>query len=107
MLWNICYAVGILLAIVGLVEIIQSAAIYLLGTKNENNFILLIPMKGHVEDAELLIRNAITKMKNQKIVCLDLDMDDETRKICNIMSTKHRIIHVLNKNELKIFLTNI
>ena len=113
MLWSICYAVGILLAIVGFVEIVQLTKTCFLRTKEENNFILLIPMKGHVEDAELLLRNAIIKVnyfkkiRNQKVICLDLGMDDETKEICNIMSIKYKAIDVLSQNEFKNFLDEI
>lgn len=72
---------------------------------NENLSILLIPIKGHTENAEFILKNTILKYnffksyKNTIIVCLDLNMDYETRQICNIISSKYNYVYVLTPEE--------
>lgn len=72
---------------------------------NKKISILLVPIKGHDEQAEFILMNAILRfnffknLKNTIIVCLDIDMDKETRQICNIISSKYNYVYVLTPEE--------
>lgn len=89
------------LAVVGLVEVFRAVAL-LPFNKNDidSNAILLIPICGHNEEIEMILRNAISNakwlssMSNQKIVCLDLGMDAETKRICEIICEECELVEI-------------
>ncbi len=89
------------LAVVGLVEVFRVVSL-LPFNKNDinNNTILLIPICGHNEEIEMILRNAISNAKwlssmgNQKIVCLDLGMDEETSRICEIICEEYELVEI-------------
>ena len=100
MLSFLCIEILAIFFIIGLVEIIKKITLNFFKQTDNNKIIILISLKGHEEKAEFLIRSAITKLKYigqsgaQKIICLDYNMDDETRKICEIFKNKYSIISI-------------
>lgn len=96
-LWNI---VLIVLVVVGLVEIFRVFVFMLFKTKQENEIMILVPIYGHNEKAEILLRSAALKvdwsdeLKKQKVICLNLGMDSETLKICDIVSKEYEFMEV-------------
>lgn len=61
---------------------------------------LIIPIKGHKEDAEFVLRKAAIKLKwknsgkNSSIICLDCGMDSETRKICSLVCKDYDFMYM-------------
>ena len=100
------------LSIVGLVEIFHIISLAAFKTKKNYNIFLVVPMKGHNEEAELTLRNAISKVKwfsfnkTKKIICLDLGMDEETRQICNIFCYEYNFIKIYTIEEFENNLLN-
>lgn len=94
------------LSIVGLVEIFRIISMSFL-TKKEfsENALLLIPIYGHNAKIEMILRNAITNAKwlnganYRQIICLNLGMDNETRKICEIFSEEFDFIEIYSLKE--------
>lgn len=66
---------------------------------------VFISLKGHKDDIEFMLRNAVNdikwKNKNKNIVCLDYGMDSETKKICSLMCKDYEFIYLKDKTSQK------
>lgn len=100
MLQLIATTILVLLAIVGLVEICRVVMLMILRTKGENDVMIIVPICGHNEEAELLLRSAAARAKwlggqsRQKVICLDCGMDEETKEICDLICTDYYFMEV-------------
>lgn len=96
----------IVLAIIGLVEIFHIASLAIFKTQKDPTFII-VPISGHDEEAELILRNAISKVRwlpfsdKKKVICLDLGMDDETLQICKIIAYEYDFIEIYTIKEFE------
>lgn len=78
----------VLLCLTGMVTVLQAFCGWLLSPGEEDTMIVLVPVRGHCEEAELLLRSAVHRVqrmggKDRKILlCVDCGMDTETRAIC-------------------------
>ncbi len=87
------------LAALGLVEVFRFI-LFLFSLKKDNTSesILIIPVYGKDEKIEIKLRSEIsnvnwyTEGRHRSIICLDLGMDKETRKICEIFSQEYDFI---------------
>lgn len=74
-------------------------------SKNENGIILIEPIFEKQEDAEFLLRNAAQRVKwmgkygPDKIICLDCNMDSETKKLCQMVCRDFPFIELYSKEE--------
>lgn len=94
------------LSAIGLIEIFKFITISFFQKQDFNeSVIMLIPVCGHKEEIEMIIRNAISNvkwfgsMKNRHIVCLNLGADDETYKICEIFSEEYDSVELYSLAE--------
>lgn len=80
----------LIFAVIGIAEILRTVAMCILSPKNEDKMIIIVPIKGHREDVEMLLRGASYKAKfcnvrkTPKLIILDCGMDDETLDICRV-----------------------
>ena len=94
------------LAVVGLIEIFR--AIFMFSFKKKGTAITLIPVCGHVEDIEMVLRNAMSNAQwfgnkcGQRIICLDLGVDEETRDICELFNEEHELIELYSLSEFNV-----
>lgn len=95
----------IILAIVGVSEICRHIICCITQEKG-GEFVTVVPIKGHCEQAEQLLRGAAAKLKwlangkQQQIICLDCGMDKETRDICELVCRDYGFIKIKTKEEL-------
>ena len=91
------------LAVVGLIEIFRAISLFFLDRKNSS--ITLIPVCGHVEDIEMVLRNAMSSAQwmgirgAQRIICLDLGVDEETRDICEVFRDEYELVELYSLEE--------
>ena len=106
MLHIILNIICIYLIILGLVETIRIFTLLIIDSKRLKNTFVIIPISGHNEEIEYTLRSTITQFKwegykNQKIICLDLSMDNETRKICEMICKDYDFIDIYSVNEFE------
>jgi hypothetical protein len=107
MLHSIGVIAGILLMILGLVEVFRALTLQLLRTKGGNRLMMIVPIHGHNEEAELLLRSAATRVKwmdgvrRQRVICLDCGMDDETKEICEAVCRDYGFMEVCSVSEFE------
>lgn len=105
MLESISIMIGVFLVIIGLVEVFRMISFLFLRTKGENDIMIIVPVCGHNEEAELLLRSAAARVKwtggmsQQKVVCLDCGMDEETKAVCDTISQDYSFMNVCTLSE--------
>lgn len=100
---NIMCILIFLFAVVGIVQTVRFVAKWLLLPREGYRKLTVIPMKDHVENAELILRYEAQMRdcrKNCEFVVADYGMDDETAQICQRMATLGIIDRVVNEGEL-------
>lgn len=112
MLHAIFNIVGVFLIIIGIVEIVEIIARTIIRTRKDTS-IMVLPIKGHSEDVEYLLRSAAVKVKymrglnKPKVICLDCGMDEETRKICTLISNDYKFMEVKTLSEFEAMVKDI
>ena len=96
-------------AIMGFADIIAFFEQKFMCRECEKNAAIILPLKGHVEDAEALIRGAITTFKYQnsnsaKIYVIDLGISEETRKICTLIKSESSAVTLCNAEEFEVMM---
>ena len=95
----------IFLIILGLVELIRMVLCHLLKSKAVKNLMILVPIRGHCEDAEVLLRSAAAKISwvysgaIEKVICLDCGADEETRQLCKKICEEYPFMEYKTKVE--------
>ena len=77
-----------LFAVLGMAEAFRWLLFWLLKTKNPGKLYLILRMRGHDEEAELVLRSAGERVKwlgsaEAELLLIDCGMDEETRRICD------------------------
>lgn len=115
MLEFVFYAFLIFLAVIGFIEILKILSLNFFNSKYTSykpKEILIIPLYKENENLEIFLRNLIFKMKwskkidNQKIIFLDLGMDNESKKIYNIINKNYDFLCLSSPDELVSFFKN-
>lgn len=100
----------IVFAVIGIIHIVKEATYFLYRNKSQSNIIILTPIKGKNEDAEYILRGAAEKIKwlcknrNDSILCINCNMDEETRKICESLCREYGFIKLIDKSEIHKYL---
>lgn len=106
----IAVSILIVFAVTGIIHIVKELTYFLYRNKNQSNIILLTPMKGNEENAEYILRGAAEKIRwlcknrNDSILCIDCEMDKETRKICETLCQEYGFIKLIDKSEISKYL---
>ena len=84
----------VLFALVGIAELFRMFLFWLLKTKNQGELYLVLSVKGHDEEVEISLRSALERVKwmrgsEVRLLCVDCGMDEETRRICDIMAEEY------------------
>jgi hypothetical protein len=107
MMESISIMIGVFLVIIGLVEVFRMISFLFLRTKGENDIMIIVPVSGHNEEAELLLRSAAARVKwtggmsQQRVVCLDCGMDEETKEVCDTISQDYSFMEVRGLTEFE------
>lgn len=98
-------------AIVGAAEMFRSLCTFLLKPRG-SNITYLVVSRGNDEQIEYIIRSLVFRAgllnavcKSPYIVVIDQNMNDETKKICDILSKELGCIKVCKTNELQAILS--
>ncbi|MCL2014073.1 MAG: hypothetical protein FWG69_03700 [Oscillospiraceae bacterium] len=103
-------------AALGFADIIAFIEQKLVCSHSEKKAVVVLPLKGHVENAESILRGAVTAFKYQSpdyatVFVIDLGVSEETRKICSlfedetptvVMCKQDEFDRMLGKEQLKV-----
>lgn len=102
----------IILSIIGVSQICRRIIFSMTSEKLSENPFIVIPIKGRCESAEHILRAAAQRMKwiggynGQEIICLDCQMDNETRKICELVCCDYDFIKIYSKEDFEKIILN-
>ncbi|MEE0914505.1 MAG: hypothetical protein U0L76_07995 [Ruminococcus sp.] len=95
----------VVFAVIGVISLVRDISLYIFRYKNDNSVMFVTPVEGKCDDAELMLRSAATKVKwvsrgkHDYVICLDCDMDEETKKICENICEEYGFAKLISKNE--------
>lgn len=93
-------SIYVLFIILGISSFIKTVILMSLKTDDDYKTTVIIPIKGHEEKIEFIIRSEAAKMKwndisdDLHLVCLDCGMDSETRRICSLMCKDYDFVYL-------------
>lgn len=93
--------------VMGLVETCRLLLLWLLRPEKMEEAALVVPLTGHVEDAEYLLRSAAQSFQwdrtrcPKRLLCVDGGMDQETKKICLHLQRELPFLEICTPEELK------
>lgn len=92
--------------IMGLVETCRLLLLWLLRPEKMEEAALVVPLTGHVEDAEYLLRSAAQSFQwdrsrcPKRLICVDGGMDQETKEICLHLQRELPFLEICSPQEL-------
>ncbi len=95
----------VVFAVIGVIAFVSEVSYYLFRYKKDNTVMFVTPVNGRCEDAEMMLRSAAAKVKwasrgkHSFVICLDCDMDDETKRICERICDDYGFAKLIDKNE--------
>lgn len=105
--WNILL---VLLAALGLTEVIRILVLKITTTGRSGRMVVIIPVSGHHDDIEYVLRSAAQRLKwmdgqkDVQIYCLDYGMDNETLRICRLVSAEYGFMKIVQPEQLDAYL---
>lgn len=98
-------AILVIFAVIGVIAFVRSLTCFIFRYKYDNSVMFVTPINGKCEDAELILRSAAARVKwvsrgrHDCVICLDCDMDDETKQICEKICEEYGFAKLMSKNE--------
>ena len=105
MFFSVCYFILGILALFGIADILMvlSKQSYLPAKCfHREEKVYVLPLQGKQENIEYIIRSIISNQNSYfskcklKIFCLDLNADEETKKICNLLARDYDFIKLIS-----------
>ena len=106
MLRDLPQLVLIVLGIIGIMEIVRSVTLFFLSLGRRQTVFFLIPVKGHREDIEGLLRSTIIQagwmygQVNPVVAIVDCRLDQETRELCDCVCSRFSCARFLSSEQL-------
>ena len=103
---QILLTIVLFLAIFGCAELIRLLALRILSPSRGAKEILVIPVAGHLENIEYIIRSAAVRRnwgrcaKNRPVLLLDAGMDEETRRLAEVACTAVKGVDLYTPQDL-------
>lgn len=101
----------VVFATFGVIAFARELCFWIFKDKCSNGIVLLTPVKRNCGNAEMLLRCAVAKIKwvsrgkNDCVICLDCDMDENTKEVCQKICKDNPTVKFMEKSELIEMLT--
>lgn len=105
MVYYLCVCFLIFFAVIGICETCKGIVNFITKTGNDREIILIEPICHKQEDAEYILRSAAQKVKwmgkngPDRVICLDCNMDEETKKLCQMVCKDYPFIEMYTRDE--------
>lgn len=106
MIYYLCICILAFFAVVGICESCRSIIRFITKSGNAREIILIEPICQKQEDAEYVLRCAAQRVKwmgkngPDRVICLDCNMDEETKKMCEMVCRDYPFIEMCTKDEM-------
>lgn len=95
------------LAIIGLIEVFRAILLAVTKKDTPGRLMLMLTLKGHDGQAEYHLRSAIIRAAwsgtGVQVVCIDRGMDEETRRVCEMLCVDHPEVILCTPEEFQNF----
>ena len=94
----------VVFAVIGAAAVVREISLRIFSYKGESSVLIITPIDNN-DDVEFVLRSAASRLRwggrrCDCAICLDCDMDDETRKICESVCKEYGFERLISKNEL-------
>ena len=95
----------VVFAVIGLAAVVREISLLLFCYKDDSSVMLVTPIQKNAQDAEFALRSALSKQRWHlgrnctSTVCLDSELDEKTRKICEGICRESGFEHFITKDE--------
>ena len=94
----------VVFAAIGVCAVVRELSMRMFTDKTACSVLLITPV-GETENAEFALRSAAAKLRwgrgcRSCAVCLDAELDDETRGICETICREYGFLKLMTKEEL-------
>ena len=102
---NLSAAFLVIFAVIGVIAFVREISYLIFKSKSDNSILFITPISGRCEDAEYMLRCAAAKVKwvscgkNDYVICLDCNMDEETKIVCENICKEYGFVKMMSKNE--------
>jgi len=102
-----CMGIVFLVLVAGELLRLTVQRVFLNGGKG--NMLIVVPVSGHNEDAEYLLRSAAAKIRLiggktiSKVICLNCGMDEETETVCVRVCDDYPFMYTATLSEIEAF----
>ncbi|HEX3038559.1 MAG TPA: hypothetical protein VHO94_06165 [Oscillospiraceae bacterium] len=96
----------VLFVIIGLTEFCRVIVMWLYKPRHAKEITMIVPIEGHEEDAEFILKSAAEKMRwmggkeQKRLICIDCGMDDETKETCKMICNQYSFVEICNAQQL-------
>ncbi len=103
----------VIFAVMGVIAFIREVAMLMFRYKGDNTVMFITPIKKNTADAEFVLRSAVARVRwigagrHSYVVCLDCDMDENTKRICERICKEYGFAKLMSKSELLKELENV
>ncbi len=103
---HILLAIVLLLALYGCAELIRRAVLRILAPTKDCAGVLVIPVSGHRDDIEYVIRSAAaqcgwSRRQGRRALLLDKGMDEETRRIAEAICREVEVVSLCREEKIQ------
>lgn len=95
------------LSLVGVSFLLYRLICWLRSDGRQEAVLLVLPLRGAVPDVEVRLKRMITQNKAalrhecSRLLCIDLGIDAETRKICEILCSEYSFANLILPTQLE------
>ncbi len=106
MIFSVCLFFLIIFSLIGIVELVVTLInfCHLPSSSSQEEKVFILPLEGHLENLEYIIRSIVLYSSHKckiSIICVDLGLDLETKKICSLLSQDFSCLKIVNsKSEI-------
>jgi len=106
MIYYLSVCIMAFFAVVGICECLKGIVRIFTKSGDDREILLIEPICNKQEDAEYLLRSAAQRIKwmgknaPDRVICLDCNMDDETKKLCKMVCRDFPFIEMCTQEEL-------
>lgn len=95
----------VVFAVFGVIAFLKELTGFVFRNKSSDAVVFIAPINKNQDDAEYILRSVaarikwISRGKSDSLICLDCDMDEETRRICESICNEYGFAKLMNKKE--------
>ncbi|MBQ4238907.1 MAG: hypothetical protein II698_06330 [Ruminococcus sp.] len=112
-MYYFCIAVLAVFAVIGVTQVCRGIVQAVSRSRDESEIILIEPIRKNQEDAEFTLRSAARKVMwmgrfaPDRVICLDCNMDSETKKLCSLVCSEYPFMQLCSKEEVHSRIDNL